>query len=131
VTYGPMSAEVASRSKPANWVTTDSGDKCKEQNAKPANSVTTDLAAAMAVPGSERRDSASACSMYRERIEADLRRSRIAMGIWQDLVDQHGFAGGYQSVKRFVRPLSGCSSPRARVINDLNSTLEMYTTISH
>jgi transposase len=37
-------------------------------------------------------------------------------GIWQDLVDSHGFAGGYQSVKRFVRSLRGASSPEARVI---------------
>ena len=29
------------------------------------------------------------------------------MAIWQDLVDDHGFAGGYQSVKRFVRKLRG------------------------
>jgi len=36
--------------------------------------------------------------------------------IWQDLVDRHGFAGGYQSVKRFVRTLHGVSSPEARVI---------------
>ncbi len=51
--------------------------------------------------------SASACGMYREKIEADLRRGRNAMGIWQDLVDRHGFAGGYQSVRRFVRVLRG------------------------
>jgi hypothetical protein len=35
------------------------------------------------------------------------------MAIWQDLVDQHGFAGGYQSVKRFVRKLRGVQSPEA------------------
>jgi transposase len=29
------------------------------------------------------------------------------MAIWQDLVDDHGFTGGYQSVKRFVRKLRG------------------------
>ena len=38
------------------------------------------------------------------------------MGIWQDLVDGHGFAGSYQSVQRFVRSLRGASSPEARVI---------------
>jgi hypothetical protein len=27
------------------------------------------------------------------------------MAIWQDLVDGHGFAGRYTSVKRFVRKL--------------------------
>lgn len=65
VTAGPLSAEVASRSRPAN-------------------SVTTGLAATMAVPGSERRVSASACKMYREGIEADLRGSRNAMATWQE-----------------------------------------------
>ena len=34
------------------------------------------------------------------------------MAIWQDLVDDHGFTGGYQSVKRFVRKLRG--SPRRK-----------------
>ena len=34
------------------------------------------------------------------------------MGIWQDLVDGHGFTGGYQSVQRFVRKLRGAGSPK-------------------
>jgi transposase len=38
------------------------------------------------------------------------------MGIFQDLVGRHGFTGGYQSVKRFVRKLRGTVSPEARVI---------------
>ena len=38
------------------------------------------------------------------------------MGIWQDLVDAHGFASGYQSVQRFVRGLRRATSPEARVI---------------
>jgi transposase len=37
------------------------------------------------------------------------------MAIWQDLVDCHGFAGRYASVKRFVRKLVGSSAPEARV----------------
>ena len=35
------------------------------------------------------------------------------MAIWQDLVDLCGFAGGYQSVRRFVRKLRGRTSPPA------------------
>ena len=35
---------------------------------------------------------------------------------WQDLVDRHGFRGGYQTVKRFVRKLRGSVWPEARVI---------------
>ena len=40
-------------------------------------------------------------------------RGRNAMAIWQDLVDQHGYSGGYQTVKRFVRKLRGAHSPQA------------------
>ena len=49
--------------------------------------------------------SASACAVHRDAIELGLSRGRNAMAIWQDLVDTRGFAGGYQSVKRFVRKL--------------------------
>src|SRR5258708_36172143 len=35
------------------------------------------------------------------------------MAIWQDLVSDHGFAGGYQAVKRFVRKLRGSDRPTA------------------
>jgi transposase len=38
------------------------------------------------------------------------------MAIWQDLVDGHGFAGRYASVKRFVRKLCGSPAPEARVV---------------
>ncbi len=59
---------------------------------------------------------ASSCEAYRELIALELERGRNAMGIWQDLVDSHGFAGGYQSVRRFVRNLRGAATPEARVI---------------
>jgi hypothetical protein len=35
------------------------------------------------------------------------------MAIWQDLVSDHGFPHGYQTVKRFVRKLRGSESPQA------------------
>ena len=54
-----------------------------------------------------RSPSASACAAHRDAIELGLSRGRNAMAIWQDLVDTRGFAGGYQSVKRFVRKLLG------------------------
>lgn len=47
----------------------------------------------------------SLCEPHREFIEAQLRLRRNAMAIYQDLVDQHGFAGQYNSVKRFVAKL--------------------------
>ena len=47
----------------------------------------------------------SLCEPHREFIEAQLRLKRNAMAIYQDLVDQNGFAGHYNSVKRFVAKL--------------------------
>jgi transposase len=38
------------------------------------------------------------------------------MGIWQDLISQTGFSGGYQTVKRFVRKLRGGQTPVACAI---------------
>lgn len=49
----------------------------------------------------------SQCEPYRESIECALTLGRNAMGIYQDLVDAHGFRGSYQAVKRFVRKLDG------------------------
>jgi len=43
----------------------------------------------------------SLCEVHRDFIEAQLRLKRNATAIYQDLVDQHGFAGQYNSVKRF------------------------------
>jgi transposase len=47
----------------------------------------------------------SACEPHREWIEAQIRLGRNAMAIYQDLVDRHGFASRYNSVKRFCRSL--------------------------
>jgi transposase len=101
-------------SKPANGVTTDSGPS------KPANEVTTDSASSSAgnrtaEPGPQpnQTPSPSACETHRNAIEIGVSQGRNAMGIWQDLVDQHGFSAGYQSVKRFIRKLRGAKSPEA------------------
>ena len=48
---------------------------------------------------------ASACEPHRVFIEAQLRLRRNAVAVYQDLVDQHGFTGAYNSVKRFVGKL--------------------------
>jgi len=87
-----------SAAKPANEVITDSGEKTPE-NPPPQSS--------------NPSPSASACEPYRETIESWLDRGRNAMAIWQDLVDQHGYGGGYQTVNRFVRKLRGAHSPKA------------------
>ena len=84
--------------------------------AKPAIEVSTDSAAEKPPRQPGCSSSASACEPYREVIEAELAKGRNAMAIWQDLVDGHGFAGRYASVKRFVRKLCGSSAPEARVV---------------
>jgi len=45
----------------------------------------------------------STCEPFRQVIEAALGRGLSSQRIWQDLRSDHGFAGGYDSVKRFVR----------------------------
>ena len=91
------------------------GRRKQGSGAKPAisaNQVTTDSGTAQPVPltslsGKNRRPSPSTCEPFREAIELGLSQGRNAMGIWQDLVSQAGFHGGYQTVKRFVRKLAG------------------------
>jgi transposase len=47
----------------------------------------------------------SKCEPHHAFIDAQLRLGRNATAIYQDLVDQHGFDGAYNSVKRFVARL--------------------------
>ena len=41
--------------------------------------------------------SASTCEPYRETIELGLSHGRNAMAIWQDMVTEYGYSGGYQT----------------------------------
>jgi hypothetical protein len=66
------------------------------------------------VPG--RAPSASACEPFREPIAEALARGRNARAIWQDLVDDHGFAARYASVRRFVVTLRGRAPAEARLV---------------
>jgi len=106
----------AADSKPAVEVITGSGGPKPNENSKPANEVTTGSLPPAAAQETDRKRSSSVSEAFRETILRELSRGRNAMGIWQDLVDSHGFAGGYQSVKRLVRTLRGAASPEARVI---------------
>ena len=82
------------------------------QNSKPANTVTPDSPSGKPAV----KASPSTCEPFRDMIEEALTRGRNAKAIWQDLVDDHGFAGSYQSVKRFVRNLAGPIAPDARAV---------------
>ncbi len=103
-------------SNPAIEVTTGFFGSAPAINSKPAIEVITGLLASGAPPAQVGKRVTGASEAYREMIELELSRGRNAMGIYQDLVDGHGFRGGYQSVKRFVRKLRGAVSPEARVI---------------
>jgi transposase len=84
--------------------------------AKPAMQVTTDPGTppgSQRPPGDPLHRSASTCEPYRELIEQGLSRGCNALAIWQDLVSDQGFAGSYQTVKRFVRKLRGPQRPEA------------------
>jgi len=66
--------------------------------AKPAIQVTTDFYAVFSQnsePPKSPKSSPSTCEPYREQVELGLRLGRNAMAIWQDLVSDHGFAGGH------------------------------------
>jgi transposase len=95
--------------RPGNWGRSPTPGA---ETAKPAIEVPTD-----SEPTEERgHETASVCEPYRELIMAALGQRRNAMAIWQELVDTYGFAGRYDSVKRFVRKLRGGPTTEARVV---------------
>ncbi len=61
----------------------------------------------------------SACETHREWIEQQLALGRNAQSIYQDLVEHHGFAHRYNSVKRFVRRLKAREPERFDVLESL------------
>ena len=88
-------------------------------SSKPAIPVITDFGVGLSGKESENSKgvcSASSCEPYREIIELGLSRDRNAMAIWQDLVSDYGFQGGYQSVRRFAYKLRGAQLPQARAV---------------
>ena len=84
----------------------------------PSNPATTEAVSTDPGPPSPpgRAPSASACEPYRELIAEALGHGRNAMAIWQDLVDDHGFAARYASVRRFVLTLRAAAPTEARVV---------------
>ncbi len=58
----------------------------------------------------------SLCQPFAEAIKQRLDQGLSGQRIWQDLVAEHGFAGSYSSVKRFIRRLgAGTSLPFRRL----------------
>ena len=61
----------------------------------------------------------SACAPHRAWIEAQVELGRNAVSIYQDLVELHGFAHSYNSVKRFVASLKRRAPERFDVLEFL------------
>jgi transposase len=101
-------SEAAAKPAIPEAVSTDPGSP----NPATTPAVSTD---AVATPPT-RAPSASACEPYRELIADALSRGRNAVAIWQDLVDDHGFAARCVSVRRFVLALRGAAPNEARVV---------------
>ncbi len=108
------------RAKPASRASEVTPDSTPPKRASEAEEVTPDSGGESTgetppqpAPKPGLSPSASACEPYAEAIEVGRSRGRNAKAIWQDLVDAHGFAGGYQSVKRFIRKFRGNQSPEA------------------
>ncbi len=91
------------------------GEKSGEAEPKPASGEGV-LTGSSGVRGPTRVPAASRCEPYREVIEFALGLGRNAVAIWQSLVDEHGYAGSYSSVQRFVQKLQGTSQPEARAV---------------
>ena len=98
------------RAKPANESITDPGDGSEP---KPANESITDSGR---VPARASAGRSSACVAFDSVIVEALSRGRNAMGIYQDLVSDHGFAGSYGSVMRYVQKLRRSQPVEARVV---------------
>ncbi len=75
--------------------------------------------APVSAPVSAPAATTSACETHREWIEAQVALGRNAQSIFQDLVEQHGFAHRYNSVKRFVRALKAREPERFDVLESL------------
>ena len=101
-----VSTDSEADSKAASPVSTDSALDSKAANEVSTDSDLANWVATLDVPERPGRSpSASACEPYREFIEIGVRRGRTARAIYEDLVDVHGFAAGYASVRRFARQL--------------------------
>ena len=76
--------------------------KTNTEESKPANEVATGSGVELSVESENPKLTPSLCEPFREAVEVGLSRGRDATAIWQDLVADSGFSGGYGSVKRLL-----------------------------
>jgi transposase len=108
--------ETASRYLKAAGISIGPSGRSGHGAAKPAIEVITGSMPKEAPRPPSRSPAAKACEPYREIIETALELGRNAMAIWHDLVSDHGFAGKYASVMRYVVKLRGARPVEARVV---------------
>jgi len=113
VGHGPAAVAVPKQATPAE-VATGSGPPEVAGNAATPGQVATGseglpapVPCAQPQAASALGPSRSKCDPFRGVIEAKLEAGLTAQRIYQDLVTEHGFAGAYNSVKRFVHGLRG------------------------
>lgn len=70
-------------------------------------------------PGEAPKQARSACEAHRAWISEQVALGRNAQSIYQDLVERHGFAHRYNSVKRFVRAMKAREPERFDVLESL------------
>jgi transposase len=122
VTTGSDAAKPANTVNPnPNFENPSTKEKAKARTAKPANENAVTTGFGVELSDSEHESpqpvpSTSLCEPFRDAVELGLSQGRNAMGIWQDLVSESGFNGGYQTVKRFVRKLRGNQPPQPRAV---------------
>ena len=91
--------------------------KSNSEDSKPAMQVTTGFGVELRGPeAAQPSSSRTACEPFQEAIQLGLSRGRNARAIWQDLVSDHGFNAGYQSVRRYIYRLRGAQTPQARAV---------------
>ncbi len=101
---------------PASGVSTDPANPASEVSTDPVALPPGLMDPSQWPPPTSRSPTASACEPYRDLIGLALGGGRNAMAIWQDLVDDHGFAARYASVRRFVVKLRGQRTPDAHPV---------------
>lgn len=92
--------------KPASNAPTGS-----EGDSKPATNAPLGFETGTDPPGNRPPGTVSRCAPFRTVIEDKLRIGLSAQRIYQDLITEHGYAGSYYSVRRFVRRLEGDDRP--------------------
>jgi hypothetical protein len=96
--------------KPAEEVITDWGDSKPANGAEVITDFIRQIPEKLPIP-LPKPGPTSECEPYRDKIERGLIRGRNAKAIWQDMVTEYGFTGGYQTVQRFVHKLRGTQGP--------------------